>query len=94
MTVVSSKEFLSNGKKYFDLALNEQVFVKRGDYMFHIICSNYDTATKREQKILQPDDDLRRAITGKEFRKSAMEIVEKVHYKFYGNERKIHPTNA
>jgi hypothetical protein len=36
MTVVSSKEFVSNQKRYFDLALNEQVFIKRGKNMFHI----------------------------------------------------------
>ena len=34
MTVISSKEFSINQEKYFDLALNEQVFVQRGDYMF------------------------------------------------------------
>jgi hypothetical protein len=60
MTVVNSKEFVTNEDKYFNLALNEQVFVKRGDYMFHIICSNTDF---KEQAILEPDDDLRRAIT-------------------------------
>jgi hypothetical protein len=27
MTIVSSKEFASNQEKYFDLALNEQVFI-------------------------------------------------------------------
>ena len=78
MTVVSSKEFISNEDKYFDLALNEQVFVKRGDYMFHIICSNYNTAAKREQKILQPDDNLRRAITMDELRESAHAHIDKL----------------
>ena len=34
MTVVSSKEFSINQEKYFDLALNEQIFIQRGDYMF------------------------------------------------------------
>ena len=36
MTVVSSKEFATNQKQYYDMALNEQVIVKSGDYMFHI----------------------------------------------------------
>ena len=36
MTVVSSKEFATNQKQYFDMALNEQVIVKSGEYMFHI----------------------------------------------------------
>ena len=34
MTVVSSKEFISNQEKFFDLALNERVFIKQGDNMF------------------------------------------------------------
>jgi len=34
MTVVSTKEFVTNQKKYFDLALNEQVIIKRGKNMF------------------------------------------------------------
>jgi len=34
MTVISSKEFNTNQEKYFDLALNEQVFIQRGGYMF------------------------------------------------------------
>ena len=34
MTVVSSEEFLSNEDKYFDMALDEQVCIQRGDNMF------------------------------------------------------------
>jgi len=72
MTVVSSKEFAANEDKYFDMALDEQVFVKRGDYMYHILCANIDAANIKEQEILEPDDDLRRAIT-------AEELLERVH---------------
>jgi len=72
MTAVSTKEFSANQEKYFDMALNEQVFVKRGDYMFHIICSNIDTVNTKEQAILEPDDDLRRAI-------SAEELIKRIH---------------
>jgi len=70
MTVVTTKEFNSNQEKYFDMALDEQVFVKRGDYMYHIICSNIDAA--KEQEILEPDDDLRNAIT-------AQELIKRIH---------------
>jgi hypothetical protein len=72
MTVVNTKEFNNNPEKYFDMALDEQVFVKRGDYMFHILCSNIDDAVK-EQAILEPDDDLRNAITAKELIKRISE---------------------
>ena len=40
MTVVSSKEFVKDEDKYLDMAMNGQVFIQRGDCMFHIICSN------------------------------------------------------
>jgi hypothetical protein len=68
MTVVSTQDFVTNHNRYFDLAIDEQVVVNRGDYSFRIVL---DTAP-REQKILQPDDDLRRAIT-------AEELLEGVH---------------
>ena len=40
MTVVNSKEFVSNQKRYFDLAVNEELFIKRGKNVFHLICTN------------------------------------------------------
>ena len=39
MTVVSSKEFVSNQKQYFDLAINDELFIKRGRNIFHLICT-------------------------------------------------------
>ena len=60
MTVVSSKEFAVNEDKYFDLAMNEQVFVQRNNMMFMVSLANENKKKKR----LKPDDDLRRAITG------------------------------
>ena len=60
MTVVSSKEFIANEDKYFEMALNEDVCIKRDRYIFHLV---YSPGIIDEQKILEPDDDLRRAIT-------------------------------
>ena len=37
MTIISSKEFVDNQKKYFDMAINEQVCIKRGKTMFQLI---------------------------------------------------------
>ena len=82
MTVVSSKEFVRNEDKYFDLALNEQVFVKRGNCMFHILYKNIDDLyhdASVYDEILEPDDDFYSAISADEFKKKALEIVEKVH---------------
>ena len=42
MTVVSSKEFVGNQKRYFDLAVNEELFIKRGKNVFHLICTTSD----------------------------------------------------
>ena len=57
MTVVSSKEFASNQEKYFDIALNEQIYVQRESDNVTFILS------REEKEYLEPDDDLRRAIT-------------------------------
>ena len=62
MTVVSSKEFAINEDKYFDMAVNEQVFIRRDDMLFVVARANENKQKKR----LKPDDDLRRAITGDE----------------------------
>ena len=40
MTVVSNKEFVSNDDKYLDLALNEQIAIKRGANIFYLIYHN------------------------------------------------------
>ena len=34
MTIVNSKEFLSNESKYFDLAMNEELFIQRDNVIF------------------------------------------------------------
>ena len=66
MTLVSSKEFISNEDKYFDLALNGGVCIQRGDFMFHLVCAPFEEQFP-PQPFLEPDDDLRRAITIDEF---------------------------
>jgi predicted transcriptional regulator len=42
MTVVNSKEFATNQKKFYDLALNERVFIKRGGNMFYLTCTDFE----------------------------------------------------
>ena len=42
MTVVSSKEFVTNQRKYFDMALNERVFIRKGSNMFFVAKADYD----------------------------------------------------
>jgi len=83
MTIVSSKEFISNQDKYFDLALNEQVFIQKGENMFVVTCSNGQHC---EDVVFQPDDDFYRSITMDEFKERAREVVTAA-YKKYTNER-------
>jgi hypothetical protein len=42
MTIVTNKEFMSNHKRYFDLAINEQVCIKRGRNMFKLVYTPAD----------------------------------------------------
>jgi hypothetical protein len=72
MTLVSSQDFATNYNKYFDLAINEKVVVKRGDYTFNIVCN-----LEKEQKILQPDEDLHRAISAEELLKGIHEDIRR-----------------
>ena len=79
MTVVSSKEFATNQDKYFDLALDEDVCIQRGDNLFHLIYKHEDDMNNNDyEEFLEPDDDFRRAISMDEFINRALVMVEKV----------------
>ena len=71
MTLVTTKEFNTYQDKYLDLAINEEVCIKRGDGMFYLMYRPLDVQYP-EQVIKKPDDDLRRAIT-------AEELLERIH---------------
>ena len=78
MTVVSSKEFAINQKKYFDMAVNEDVYIKNGKNMFM-----FSIANNNEQVCLEPDDDydLRRAITKDELLKGLHKYIDEMYAK-------------
>jgi len=44
MAVVSSREFATHQKKYYDMAVNEDLVIKRGRNRFHLICANVDSS--------------------------------------------------
>jgi len=73
MTVVSSKEFAINEDKYFDLAMNEQVFLKKGDNMFVLTHSDII----QEDMVFQPDEDFHRSITIDELHRRVKENIHK-----------------
>ncbi len=96
MKTISNREFAGNLDHYFDVAREQdevrvkkgrEVRVKKGREMYRLV---YE-ASMPQQPILEPDDDYRRAISCDEFKERALETVEKVHRKFYGNEREVSP---
>ena len=74
MTVVSSKEFVSNEDKYFGLAMKEQLFIRKGDNVFLVSVANDGI-----QKHKKPDDDFRRAITMDEFLIGVKEDLREIY---------------
>ena len=82
MTVVSTKEFNTDQEKYFDMAVNEDIFIKNDKYMFHILCRPIEMVD--EQVTLQPDEDLRNSITKDELLEGIYEDIAK-KYTFKDN---------
>jgi len=82
MPEISSKEFITNQKKYFDMALDREVLVRRGKNKFVISNANPTDV------FLEPDEDFRRALSAEEFKKRARVVVENA-YKRFTNERSI-----
>ena len=58
MTAVSRKEFNTHQDRYFEIAINEQVYVQNGEYTF--IVKRADEPKRKHKK---PDEKLRRAVT-------------------------------
>ena len=75
MTIVSTKEFNTNQKKYFDMAVCGDVLIRNDNYLFHLLCKPSNLLD--DQAILQPDDDLRRAITKEELLKGIYTDISK-----------------
>ena len=70
MTVVSTKEFNANQEKYFDMALDDHVIIKRGNNMF--IVQSF-VSNNEPDIIFTPDEDFFRSISMDEFLVGAKE---------------------
>jgi len=79
MTVVSSKEFATKPARYYNLAINEQVVIKRGNNMFHLMYKPVEKA--KERVYFEPDEDFYRSISADEFRDGALKIIDKIFNK-------------
>ena len=66
MTIVSTKEFNTDQEKYFDMAVNGNVCIKRGENMFYLSFAP-EKMQYPEQPILKPDARLNKAITIDDF---------------------------
>ena len=76
MAVISSKEFATNQNKFFDMAMNERVFVQRGDNMFLFTHTNEH---EEPDMIFEPDEDFYRSITMEEVREKLHEVIDKLY---------------
>jgi len=77
MTVISTQEFVANQNKYFDMAIEHDIHIKRGLNMYQLICTNFNN-TNISDEILEPDDDLRRAISMDEFLTGVKEDLRQI----------------
>ena len=62
MTVVSTKEFNANLDKYLDMAIENEICIKKENKLFFI---NYKPVDEPDV-IFQPDNDFYRSITAEE----------------------------
>ena len=80
MKAISSKEFNTNQKKYSEMAVNEEVFLKRDNGMYSPMYRPLEMQYP-EQEILEPDEDFYRAITMDELLERVLDDI----HKFYAN---------
>jgi len=82
MTVVSSREFASNQSKYYNLAVNNDIFIKRGKNTFRLMCTSEDNTPVKKRVYYEPDEDFYKSISAEEFRKElavSMAEIDKIY---------------
>ena len=76
MTVISSTEFAINQNRYFDMAMKEQVFVKKDENMFLL---TYTNKHEESDMIFEPDEDFYRSISMEEVQKKLHKVIDKLY---------------
>ncbi|NDV58494.1 type II toxin-antitoxin system prevent-host-death family antitoxin [Bacteroides sp. 519] len=81
MLVISSREFRDKQAEYFDRVDNgEQIIVQRGkDKAYRLTPVTENDVLISKEYILEPDDDLARAISFDEFRESAINHIRELY---------------
>ena len=75
MIVVSTQEFKTNQDKYLDMALDEEVCIKKGDNMFSV---QYLVPQNEPDVVFEPDDDFYRSITLDELFDGVKKHIDKI----------------
>ena len=75
MRVISSSELRSNLKKYLDLAANEQIIIQRGRN------ETFETFVLTKQEYLEPDEDLKRAVTAQQLMPGIVSDIREAYRK-------------
>ncbi len=73
MRTISTHEFSANPDLYLDMACEQDVYIQKGQQVFHLTCE----PPIPPQPFLEPDDDFRRAITIDEFKKRMRVSIHK-----------------
>ena len=76
MTTVTTKEFNTNQRKYFNLAVNEQVCIKRGKSKFFLMHDNDDDAELLALAESRMNDEF---TSGEEYKKFLNNLINETY---------------
>jgi len=82
MTVISTQEFVDNQNKYFNMAMNQDVRIKRDDGMFQIRYNPVEETNLKKPKYKQPDADFYRALSAEDFREKLVVVLDNLDKKY------------
>jgi len=79
MTVISTQEFVANQNMYFNMAINQDVCIKRNEGMFYI---RYNPVAETNNYLcFEPDDEFYNSITMEEARRKLHLLVDRLYAK-------------
>jgi len=82
MTVISTQEFAANQNMYFNMAINQDVCIKRDEGMFHIRYTPLAETNRKKHRYKQPDADFYRALSAEEFREKLVVVLDNLDKKY------------
>ena len=78
MTVVSSREFASNQSKYYNLAVDNDILIKRGKNMFRLMYTSEENTPVKKRVYYEPDEDFYRSVSIDELKEQSREFIHKL----------------